>query len=204
MSDATQVTSGCCQSCGQPLAPGRRKICRSCVTKQQWSHRPRRVELLTKQELDAHVEKLPDLPGCWLWTGATDGHGYGHIHRRRAGKGRNYRVHRLAYELFYGSVPPGKCVRHSCDTPLCANPAHLFPGTKRGNTADCIQRGRFKCVAGADGDNNAFAILTSEQVRQIRSEWTGMRGEQTALAQKYGVTKHCIWRVIHGKNWRTV
>jgi len=33
-------------------------------------------------------------------------------------------------------------VLHSCDTPACWNPDHLFLGTQADNVHDCIQKGR--------------------------------------------------------------
>ena len=43
------------------------------------------------------VEKLPDAPGCWLWTGTTIQSGYGRIRER--GKKTQTLAHRVSYEL---------------------------------------------------------------------------------------------------------
>lgn len=77
--------------------------------------------------------------GCWLWRGAPNGpEGYGRV--RVAG--RIQYVHRVAWSMARGPIPPDLCVCHRCDTPLCVNPAHLFLGTVRDNNLDRIAKGR--------------------------------------------------------------
>jgi HNH endonuclease len=62
---------------------------------------------------------------CLVWRGSSRG-GYGDIWYKR----RNYRVHRLAYIIANGPIPPGLQVIHSCNNGLCCNPLHLRVGTK--------------------------------------------------------------------------
>jgi hypothetical protein len=76
---------------------------------------------------------------CLLWTGVTKRDGYGVI---GIGRGKQYRVHRIAWEVKYGAVPQGLLVCHKCDTPLCVNVDHLFLGTPKDNTQDMIRKGR--------------------------------------------------------------
>ena len=72
--------------------------------------------------------------GCWLWTGAKRGHGYGCV--------LDTTSHRLMYAVAIGEIPAGICVCHHCDTPACLNPHHLFLGTRSDNVQDMIRKGR--------------------------------------------------------------
>ena len=74
---------------------------------------------------------------CWVWTGSTNGHGYGRLNVR----GKWLGAHRVAFELANGKAPE-QCVLHSCDNPPCCNPAHLREGTLADNVQDMFARGR--------------------------------------------------------------
>lgn len=56
---------------------------------------------------------------CHVWTGHT-ANGYGSI----GYGGRQYYVHRLAWQLAYGAEPPGR-VRRLCRNKLCVRIDHL-------------------------------------------------------------------------------
>jgi hypothetical protein len=75
---------------------------------------------------------------CWLWTGTTNGVGYGQIRI----DGKRWTTHRLAWTLAYGPIPEGMCVLHRCDTRACCNPEHLFLGTVADNNRDMGKKGR--------------------------------------------------------------
>lgn len=83
------------------------------------------------------VEKEPNT-GCWLWTGATAGNGYGKLGL----DGRTVYAHRTFYESVVGAIPAGLKVCHRCDTPSCVNPDHLFVATQAANLADARAKGR--------------------------------------------------------------
>lgn len=68
--------------------------------------------------------------GCWLWTGASNSHGYGVIWFN----GRVEGAHRLSHLLFVGPIPAGHEVDHLCRTPQCVRPDHLEAVTNEVNT----------------------------------------------------------------------
>lgn len=77
--------------------------------------------------------------GCWEWTGAVTGHGYG----RMSWNNHVERTHRLAAVCWMGfDLESDQVVRHKCDNPPCFNPEHLEFGTQHDNVLDMHERGR--------------------------------------------------------------
>lgn len=68
------------------------------------------------------VEKLPDAPGCWLWTAALHSAGYGVINMR----GLVLYAHRLSYTDRHGlDYYSPDHIHHRCHVRSCVNPNHL-------------------------------------------------------------------------------
>lgn len=81
--------------------------------------------------------------GCWLWRAAVTSAGYGSLGIADGDASlRTCPAHRVAYVLAHGDLPAGALVMHSCDQPLCVNPAHLSLGSDRANVRDAIAKGR--------------------------------------------------------------
>ena len=74
-----------------------------------------------------------DDSGCWLWTAADNGKGYGVVYYG----GRQAYAHRVMYELLVDKIPDGLTIDHLCKVRNCVNPQHLEPVTIREN----VQRG---------------------------------------------------------------
>lgn len=89
--------------------------------------------------LSSRSRKIDKAGDCWIWTGAKTSDGYGMF--RFAGV--TYRTHRVAWEEANGMpVPEGMVVCHTCDTPPCVNPEHLWIGTPQENNQDKVRKGR--------------------------------------------------------------
>jgi hypothetical protein len=84
--------------------------------------------------------------GCWLWTGAMAGDGYGYV--QLPFTGTKTRAHRFSLALHGTAVGTEDVVLHRCDTPACVNPAHLRVGTHADNVADMHAKGRARGPAG--------------------------------------------------------
>jgi hypothetical protein len=74
---------------------------------------------------------------CWPWKLWVSNKGYGMF----VSLGRTQTASRVAWFLSNGINPDG-VVCHSCDNPICCNPAHLFLGTQSDNIRDCVRKGR--------------------------------------------------------------
>lgn len=128
--------------------------------------------------------------GCWLWLGTVDTNGYGHCSLR----GRRVSAHRLFFAQHKHPIPAGLCVCHTCDTPSCVNPDHLWLGTRGANNADMTRKGRH---------GRANARMTAKQVRVLRAIPQRLRPEQKTLAAIFAVSRSTISEILGGKRWRT-
>lgn len=109
--------------------------------------------------------------GCWIWPRGKTTAGYGVVRVNR----KPIYVHRLTWQQYFGSIPQGMCVLHSCDNPPCFNPDHLFLGTNHDNMVDKSLKGRHHssrkthCPQGhAYTTNNTFIYDGRRNCRQCR------------------------------------
>jgi len=117
-------------------------------------------------------------------------------------------------------------VCHTCDTPSCVNPVHLWLGTNADNMQDAKAKNR---MATGDrngsrlhpgrrprgeahysqtqperllrGEDNGRAKLTWESVRDIRSRYAASGVTLRSLAVEYDVSSSMISLVVNHKNW---
>jgi len=76
---------------------------------------------------------------CWPWLGSIGTKmGYGLLNV----EGRSISAHRFSFLLYYGEIPGGAHILHTCDNPPCVNPTHLRSGTNADNVADKVSRKR--------------------------------------------------------------
>jgi hypothetical protein len=141
---------------------------------------------------------------CWIWQLSCDKWGYGKVDGDLA--------HRVAWRAYFGEIPKGLWVLHSCDNPPCVNPKHLFLGTHADNVEDKVAKGRQ-----AKYENGGLAKLTQAEVRKIRAWYrphraganrrgqTGFReGSQRWLAEKFKVAPSCIAQILSRETWKGV
>ncbi|WP_398480889.1 HNH endonuclease, partial [Tardiphaga sp.] len=154
------------------------------------------------QRFDHLIQPEPNT-GCWLWLAAATtgrksvGVGYGVFNSgRKNGRSVSVYAHRAAYEAIHGQgTTHGLVVRHSCDMPLCVNPAHLSTGTIKDNADDMVRRGR-----SLRGARSPHTRLSEAQVAEIR----GLAGRvrQRDIGRRFGLTQSAVSRLTRGNRWR--
>lgn len=126
---------------------------------------------------------------CWIWKGSKDKNGYGHIKI----DGKIELAHRVAYKLAVNpSLPDEVDVCHSCDTPFCCRPEHLFEGSSLINMRDAASKGRLRSWRQKLSPSKVTEIRQSKDI------------PQNALALQYGVTEGTISSVISVRTWKHV
>lgn len=129
--------------------------------------------------------------GCWKWMAARHPDGYGNI----CVDARTLPAHKFFYMLFIGPVPVGMECCHTCDTPECVNPDHLFLGTHLDNMKDMAEKQRSTI-----GERHSKAKLSDEAVRVIRQSTEST----SALAATFGVHANTINEVRARRRWQHV
>ena len=137
------------------------------------------------------IGKFRDDGGCWIWTGANNGKGYGIFWY----DGRNVTAHRASYMIHRGAIPGGLCVLHTCDVRACVNPDHLFLGTVADNSRDMVNKGR-----SAKGEKINYAKLTADQVLFLRTS----KEPTTVIARRWGMSPNHIGTVRRGMWWKHI
>ena len=188
--------------CAMFAAVGKRGYCHKCsrrVQRHGTAEKPgKRVFNDDLGRFLSHVSKKGH-GGCWMWTAATDGKGYG----RSFLNGGNIPAHRLSFYLHNGYLPEG-LVRHTCDNPGCVNPSHLVEGTAKENAEDMDERGRRPRGSARVSSNRRNAPKLDEaKVSEMRK--AAAAGRNCAeLALEYGVSPSVALKAVRGKTWKHV
>jgi hypothetical protein len=145
--------------------------------------------------------KVEKTDGCWLWRASVRADGYGQFAIRH---GEIVLAHRFAYEAVHGPIPPGRqhCVCHTCDTPACVNPSHLWLGTPLDNVTDCISKERK--APPIRGEQHSGAKITDAQVNQIRRLYATGEYRQSVLGRMFNVNPGHISRIVNNKKRKEI
>ncbi len=193
MSPNTTRIEAICLNCNSPflatpwnLLHGRKYCSRSC------GYEGSKIKSIP----DNFWSNVLKTDSCWLWQAGTFRSGYG---RFLVGKKR-VRAPRFAWELTFGPIPDGFEVCHNCpggDNPLCCNPDHLFLGTHDDNMKDMVAKGR-----SARGEDAGRALLTEQQVLDIRLLYQTSRLSYKTIGELYKMSKGAILAVIRRRSWQ--
>ncbi len=134
----------------------------------------------------------PTATGCTLWSG-PDRKGYpdltlpGQVHLNVC---RHVLEQKLGRKLLTHEQ-----TRHTCDTPLCVNAAHLIPGTCLQNKRDAMDRGRH-----SRGERVNTAKLSAPEVLAIPARIASGESRR-GVARELGLCKSTVARIASGKYW---
>lgn len=147
-----------------------------------------------KDAIQAKFMRRVDTCGsCWIWNGSRNKRtGYGHFCHGQM----NDLAHRVMYMLWFGEIPDGLVVRHSCDNPSCVKPDHLKIGTQAENVSDMVERGR-----STRGEKNPMARMTEDMVREARILCKVFGVSHEKLARRFGVARRTVSSAVNGTNW---
>lgn len=143
-----------------------------------------------------YIRRAPEL--CWLWQRGKDKDGYGQF---SVGY-RNIRAHRYAFMLkLGGEIPDQLQVCHTCDTPACVNPRHLFLGTPADNMRDRDRKGR-NGFAAPKGEDSGMAKLTEKQVLKLLELASTGLYTRIELGAMFGISVWQVWHIASGRGWK--
>lgn len=141
--------------------------------------------------------------GCWIWQAAKDKDGYGKVRYQ----GKDYRAHRLSYQMHTGVNPKEMLVLHKCDTPSCVNPSCLFLGTNQDNMSDKVAKGRHP-----KHEDHYRSKLTHRDVELIREMTKRHKpsavktdmgfGVLKFLSSWFGVSNKTLCNIHKGRKWK--
>ena len=136
-----------------------------------------------------------DSDDCLMWPFKKDEDGYGRVWF----EGKTVGAHRLAFKIANGEWPKPYGL-HTCDTPGCVNPRHIWAGDDKTNHEDQVTKGRT-----TKGTMQACAKLTEANVEQCRQLYATGKISMKALAEQFGVSVASMRFAIRGgTHWKHV
>lgn len=144
---------------------------------------------------------IREIENCWLWQGKLDKQRYGIFGFEK----KVWRANRLSWKLHNNQeIPIGKLVCHSCDTPQCCNPHHLWIGTHKDNTQDILKKGRWGNPVSYESKNTGVTNGQNIFSENTIIELIDMKGKISSreASNLFGIDRGYVNTIWAGKRWK--
>jgi hypothetical protein len=115
------------------------------------------------------------------------------------GRSSKQNIHTLITLAFLGERTKGHVVRHLDGNPDNNHISNLAYGTPTDNVRDAMRHG-----TQVKGSRVHGAILSELQVTEIKLALLETPDNYVVIAKRYGVTKHTIYEICRGSQWKHV
>lgn len=152
----------------------------------------------------ANLDTTSTPDGHWLWRLSLNSSGYGKLAwTDDPGQHHAIGTHRLSYIIHHGPVPDGLLVCHKppCVIRHCCQPGHLYAGTQRQNTQDCIAVGH-QYTFDTRGSRHGQTHLREEDVLEIRE----LRGKvpPQEICDRFNIRPRTRREIQSGRSWQSL
>lgn len=110
-------------------------------------------------------------------------------------------AHRVSWALNNNADIPKQHVLHTCDEPLCVNPAHLFVGNHSDNMLDMYKKKRHSIPWGSQ---SVRAKFTDDEVRRMRELYSKGEITQKQIGLMFNCSKAQVSNIIRRQCWATI
>ena len=157
--------------------------------------------MFTLTEYD--VQKIKDRTiilenGCYDWKGTKDKDGYSIVWL----SGKNVKLHRLMYYLYYKTLDTNLQVTHKCNNRHCFNPLHLVQGTHQENIkyrVDCNRT--HKHIGSKNGNSKLTEDIVKEIIIRIyNNEFIYL----SQVAKEYDISRSILQKILNGYYWKEI
>lgn len=129
--------------------------------------------------------------GCWEWTGAISGNGYGSVTIDYQG----YAAHRVSLCIHRDDIDEISdidTVHHECRNKSCVRPEHLQICTQRENLIEAVRN-----------DNASRQSVTVAEAREIKDRYRSEECDlsQRELADEFNTNQKSVWKIVNGESF---